>query len=163
MISFEELHDMLLPEIIKRMVKHQGLTNFASIRAKYEGWLKVELCDILSNQFDEVLPEQNRIDISFNDWVIELKTLNTNYRHNNVKKMHKPITNNVKGVINDIDKLRKIKNKKRGIIFTVYPVDEKNSYWIYHSNKITSNFTDFKIQYFTFKNGIPGLIYFGVV
>lgn len=163
MISFEELQNLLLPEIIHRIEKNQGLANFASIRAKFEGWLKVECCDILSKEFKGVLPEQDRIDISFNDWVIELKTINTNYRHINVRNMHRPITKNIEGIIKDIDKLTKIVDKNKGIIFTVFPVDKNNQQWINHSRKITQKLSSYKIIDFHFKNGVPGLIYFGLV
>jgi len=163
MISFEELHDVLVPNIIERIENHQGLANFATIRAKFEGWLKVECCDVLSLEYEGVLPEQNRIDISFKDWVIELKTINTNYRHVNVKNMIRPITKNIEGIIDDINKLKKISTKNGGVLFTVFPVSADNQQWLYHSRKITQKLDTYKITDFHFKNGIPGLLYFGKV
>ena len=163
MVEFDELHAILIPSIIEMIEQHHGLANFASIRAKFEGWLKVEVCNILSHHFENVLPEQNRIDISFNDWVIELKTINTNYRHVNVRNMTRPITENVKGIIDDIDKLKRIKDKNRGILFIVFPVNEDNQQWLNHSRKITQKLGDYKITDFNFKNGVPGLIYFGIL
>ena len=163
MVEFDELHSILIPSIIKMIEQHQGLANFASIRAKFEGWLKVEICNILSNHFEKILPEQNRIDISFNDWVIELKTINTNYRHVNVRNMHRPITKNVEGIIDDIDKLKRITDKNRGILFIVFPVNEDNQQWLYHSRKITQKLGNYKITDFYFKNGVPRLIYFGIL
>lgn len=163
MVEFDELHAILIPSIIEMIERHQGLAGFASIRAKFEGWLKVEICNILSHHFENVLPEQNRIDISFNDWIIELKTINTNYRHVNVRNKTRPITQNVKGIIEDIDKLKRITDKNRGILFIVFPVNENNPRWINHSRKITQKLSDYKITDFSFKNGIPGLIYFGIL
>jgi len=163
MTTFDELHDIIIPNIIQRIEQHQGLANFASIRAKYEGWLKVEICDILSDHFENVLPEQSRIDITFNDWAIELKTINTNYRHGNVKNMHRPITKNIEGIIDDINKLKRKIDNNSAVLFTVFPANENNQQWLSHSKKIVDKLCKVTITDFHFKNRVPGLIYFGLV
>jgi len=163
MVSFRELRDVLMPPIITRIEQHQGLANFASIRAKFEGWLKVELCEILAQDFPDVLPEQDRIDLSFQDWVIELKTINTNYRYNNVKSLHRPITKNVSGLVKDVKKLRNVSNKQKAVCFVVFPVDINNETWKTHEALIENELKNLDYSEFTFKNNIPGLIYMGEV
>ena len=106
-MDFQELSKLILPELKFKIESNKGLAIFAKERAKFEGWLKVTLCEILANQCEDVVPEKNWIDITFQDWAIELKTVNTNIRYKNVKNKHRPITKNVEGVIKDITKLSK--------------------------------------------------------
>ena len=45
--DFENLSKVILDKISSRLENHKGLKIFAIERAKFEGWLKVELLDIL--------------------------------------------------------------------------------------------------------------------
>ena len=96
-MEFEDLTNLIFSEIKPKLGNNQGLSLFAKERAKFEGWLKVELCDSLSKYFGDVAPERNRIDITFGNWAIELKTINTNIRYENVKNKTRPITKNTRG------------------------------------------------------------------
>lgn len=85
-MEFEDLANLIFGEIKPKLENNQGLSIFAKKRAKFEGWLKVELCDSLSKHFKDVAPEKNRIDVTFENWAIELKTVNTNSSHEKVEK-----------------------------------------------------------------------------
>lgn len=78
-MEFEKLSELIFDEITPKLENNQGVSIFAKERAKFEGWLKVGLCDSLSRHSPDITPERNRIDITFNGWAIELKTVNTNY------------------------------------------------------------------------------------
>jgi hypothetical protein len=106
-ITFEKLAKIIFEKIIPKLENNIGVSIFAKERAKFEGWLKVELCESLSKHFPTVTPEKDRIDITFDDRAIELKTVNTSYQYENVKKKTRPITKNIQGVIADIEKLKK--------------------------------------------------------
>jgi len=139
-------------------------------KAKFEGWLKIELFYSIwhklldRNQDSEIKLEQSyrhntkcHCDIFFctpkKKYVyLELKTINTNYDCNSdlIMKKTKPITKNVRSVIEDANKLEKIKNKevKKIVAFVVYPLcEEKLDEWEYHESKINKKmgkFVDFK-------------------
>ncbi len=84
-MEFDEISEIIFGQLTPKLESNQGVSIFAKERAKFEGWLKVELCDSLLKYY-QVVPENNRVDITFNGWAIELKTVNTNIRYENVKK-----------------------------------------------------------------------------
>jgi hypothetical protein len=89
-------------------------------RAKFEGWLKIELAHKLHARDLRVSVEREfchcaggkcRADLSIGDddgreRLVMLKTLNTNFRFEGVRSSSRPITKNVAGVAEDIIKLR---------------------------------------------------------
>ena len=161
--TFEELTKTIFEKITPKLEKNKGLKIFAKERAKFEGWLKVELCASLSKDFQTVAPEKDSIDITFDNWAIELKTVNTNYRYDNVENKTRPITRNVQGVIDDIEKLKSRDCTNKATLFIVFPVTEDNEEWKKHLGKITELLKDIKYKEFRFKNDIPGVIYFGLI
>jgi len=88
-MEFEKFAKLIFDEMKPKLESSQGLSIFAKERAKFEGWLKVELCDSLSKYYKDIVPERNRTDLTFEDWAIELKTVNTNIRYENVKNKHR--------------------------------------------------------------------------
>jgi len=162
-MEFEKLKKLIFKEIKPKLENSQGLTIFARERAKFEGWLKVELCDSLSKYYKDVVPERNRIDVTFNNWAIELKTVNTNYRYKNVEIKIRPITKNIQGVIDDIENLKSSNYDNKAILFIVFPAAHDNEDWQYHLNKISSSLREIKHVSINFKNYIPGIIYFGLI
>lgn len=90
-MTFNELWDIVEVEVPNTINNHEGLNFFIKNRSKFEGWFKVELCDILSKYTENVTPEKDTIDIVFDEWAIELKTANTNYRYEGVESKTKPI------------------------------------------------------------------------
>jgi len=125
-MDFDQLAKIVFDEVKPKLESNRGLSTFAAERAKFEGWLKVELCDSLSKHFGDVMPEKDRIDVTLGDWVIELKTVNTNITFPNVKRKTRPITKNTQGVINDIRKLRSLKLVNKAVLFVVFPVTHEN-------------------------------------
>jgi hypothetical protein len=105
-MTTQELFDLTADKIVSRIQNSVGLTRFAHWRAKFEGWLKLEFIDILVQQGQNALPEIEWIDVSFDTVGIELKTVNTNIRYDNVINTTRPITKNVNGVNEDIENLR---------------------------------------------------------
>jgi len=162
-MRYEELAKLIFTEIKPKLENHQGLSIFARERAKFEGWLKAELCDSLSKYFRDVAPERHKIDVTFYNWAIELKTVNTNYRYKNVEVKTRPITKNIQGVIDDVESLKSSPYENRAILFVVFPVTHDNGDWQDHLGKITSLLREIKHTSFNFINFIPGVIYFGMV
>lgn len=157
------MSNLIFNKIKLKIEKHLGLYVFVKERAKFEGWFKVELCDSLLDYFKDVVPEKNRVDISFEDWGIELKTVNTNVRYPNVKNKRRPITKNIQGVLDDIEKLKKLDFRKKGVLFIVFPITEDNKNWQTQFKKIESKLSDFKSLQFSFNGDISGVIYFGLI
>ncbi|GAG58610.1 unnamed protein product [marine sediment metagenome] len=162
-MEFEDLANLIFNEIKPKLENNQGLSIFAKERAKFEGWLKVELCDSLSKYFKDVAPEKNRIDVTFENWAIELKTVNTNIRYENVKNKHRPITKNTQGVINDIKKLKSIDYTNKAILFLVFPIIHSNENWQVQLQRISKLLKEIKHVIFNFKDEIPGVVYFGSI
>ncbi|NQS90633.1 hypothetical protein HQ584_12690 [Patescibacteria group bacterium] len=162
-MEFEKLGDLLLDEIITKLEGNQGLSIFAKTRAKFEGWLKVECCGILSNHFSYVAPEKDWFDIVFDNWAIELKTVNTNYRYEKAENKIRPITKNVQGVIDDIEKLKSSRHINKAALFVVFPVTHDHEKWQKHLQKIYVMVREIKFKEFKFKGGLPGVIYFVLI
>jgi len=163
-IEFKKLVEIVFDEMVPKLETNKGLTIFVRERAKFEGWLKVELCEILSKYFSSVIPEKDRIDIVFDNWAIELKTVNTNYRYHGVKNKTRPIKTNRKGVIKDIEKLSGMASPpNKAVLFVVYPVEHDHRYWSKHLGEILEKLSDIRYKEFRFRGGFPGVIYFGLV
>jgi len=172
-ITFEELAKIIFEDIKSKMENNSGLAIFAKERAKFEGWLKVELCGSLSEYFStvtsendriDVIPEKDSIDVTFDDWAIELKIINTNYRYENIKNKICPITNNINGVIDDIEKLKSTNYTNKTVLFVAFPAPHDYKKWEdKYLNEISKQLKDSKYEEFKFKNKIPGVIYFGLI
>lgn len=163
-MNFNELWDILKIEIPKRIATNKGLNNFAVNRSRFEGWLKVETCDILSEHMSSITPEKDTIDIVADNWALELKTPNTSYRHLNVINKIRPITDNVNGIITDIDTLKNNHvYSNKAVVFIAFPLFLANKRWINHKNKISSKLQQLKEKEFTFENGVSAVLYFGLV
>ena len=162
-MEFEDLANLIFNEIKPKLENNKGLSIFAKERAKFEGWLKVELCDSLSKYFKDIVPESNRIDITFKNWAIELKTVNTNIRYKNVKNKHRPITRNKQGVIDDIEKLKLTNYTNRAVLFVVFPITHGNENWQVQLQRISKLLREVKHIDFYFKDNIPRVVYFGSI
>lgn len=164
-MKFEEIAKFIFDDIVPKLECNKGVAICVEERAKFEGWLKIELCESLAKykHFDNIIPENNRIDVTFDNWAVELKTLNTNYRYNNVKNKNRPITKNVQGVISDIKKLKNTTFANKAVLFIVFPATHNNKNWKKHLQKISMQLRDLKYREFSFREGIPGVIYFGLI
>ena len=162
-MQFEKLWEIIIRDLKPKLETNQGLAIFAKERAKFEAWLKVELCGVLSNYVKWVCPEKNWVDVVFDNWAIELKTLNTNYRYSNVKNKNRPITNNTHGVNVDIKKLQNLEVKNKAVLFVVFPVEHENENWQVQLRRIEKNLAKLHHADFLFNQETSGVIYFGLV
>jgi len=170
-MEIDQLIENTADELISRIHASKALAVFAKRRAKFEGWLKVELVDILLKRgINGVVPEQGRIDVSFGDVAIELKTVNTNYRDGIADNLTRPITKNIADLIEDITNHRGAKSagfKYKYIIYIVFPLDEKDSGWAIHLKKIEDLLGEScYVQKFRFdgtENSVGGCLYYGRV
>ena len=138
-----------------KIQNHKGLSYFVKNRAKFEGWLKVELCEILSDKIENIVPEKDRIDIVGDDWALELKTINTNYHYTNIEDKTRPITKNIEEVIKDIDSLINKQNSfKKAVIFIAFPLSLSNhsKYWEKHISKINEKLEQLEDEEIKFHN-----------
>ena len=171
--TFNDLANIIFNGIIPKLEDNDGLVVFVKNRAKFERWLQVELCGILSYHFPTVIPEKDNIDIVLEeknddvvkDWAIELKTVNTSYGFNEVENKTRPITKNIDDIIEDIKKLRSTNYTNKAVLFVVFPVTHNHKKWNeIHLNKIVGELNgNIIFKEFKFKNKSPGVIYFGLV
>ncbi len=167
-MDFNELVEFLFSELKPRLENNQGLSVFANERAKFEGWLKVELVDILFKKLMHPKPEypigRSKIDIFFESWAMEIKTTNTNYQLDGVKSKTRPITQNVKEILKDIKKLKGSSFKNKIVCFIVYPLQlENNTFWQKHLVKIINQLISIRNVDFRFNNNVAGKIYLGLI
>lgn len=146
---------LILEQIVDILSDNKQLMRIAiRQRAKFEGWLKFELANRIEKLgFDEVELEtkiewrRNRPDISFvvedELYRIELKTCNTSWKIKGISKKGKPITDNIKGIINDAKKL----NSNYGIVaFVMFPIPKKDFRWKLYIERIKEE-TKIEIDY----------------
>ena len=162
-----EYLENILDKLTNRKIKNKGLGIFALERAKFEGWLKVEIIDLLIKDERNAKPEIDNIDIVYDEInAIELKMVNTSYNYNelDVEPKTRPITDNINSIIKDICKLKKTNYENKFIIFIVFPLSKKNyKFWNRHKEKIENNDIKLKCKKFNSSNGVPGVLYYGQI
>ena len=184
--QFKQALETILDDLKTKLENSKGIDVFVKNRAKFEGWLKVEIVNILCNRMpdktDKIIPEApdsnknitseknknyQHVDIIFDDnSALELKTINTNYRHDKVKNKIRPISYNIKQLIADIKKLRDLQNKdikNKAILFVVYPLPDDNidEFKEKHLQKLRIEIQNSK--QFTTISRVPCWIYYGIV
>ncbi len=158
-MNLEQLIGLVNPKLTVLIKDHAGLKKFAQIRAKFEGWLKVELVRIFEEAGYRALPEVSGIDITFESVAIELKTSNTNLRIEGVENKGKPITNNLNNIIADVHKLRLRDNyADKYVIFIMFPVPPQHPNWQQYLSVINSVGVETITHDLTFANGVPAKI-----
>jgi len=136
------LINSLICNILKKEDNQRLLSIAVSQRAKFEGWLKFELASKLKTQFPDTSVEYpagtKHVDIYFENTLLELKTPNTNFRIEGVETKSRPITKNIRSVIDDELKLHEIfiKNEVPAAFegyfsFVLFPIDENDNYQKY--------------------------------
>ena len=158
-MNFDELFEVISSNLANIVKAHKSLDIFVSNRAKFEGWLKVETIEILSKHSSNTVPEKDRIDITFDDWALELKTCNTSYIYPGVVNKTRPITSNVSGIIGDIRSLEKTMYARRAVLFVVFPLKHSKMEWRRHYNKILSSAKQIRYLQSSTSGGIPLVIY----
>ncbi|NCQ35913.1 hypothetical protein GW813_12760 [bacterium] len=155
----------LVDDVANAIAAEVALGVFAHRRAKFEGWLKVKIVDLVIAQGLEAYPEIDRIDVvSLPDWAIQLKTTNTNYRFGEAIRVTRPITENVREIMADVDKLKAhAKYPNRGVLFVVFPCKPAHAQWKAHFAKLTPLFSSTHSKEFVFQGGLPGVVYLGIL
>ncbi|MBL7690884.1 MAG: hypothetical protein JNM41_04765 [Flavipsychrobacter sp.] len=158
-MNLEQLISLVNPQITSLIGQHIGLKKFAETRAKFEGWLKVELVRIFEEAGYRALPEVSGIDIVFESVAIELKTSNTNLRTQGVENKGKPITDNLKNILADVHKLRlRDNNADKYVIFIMFPIPPQHPNWLQYLSIINSVGVEAVTYDFTFANNVPAKI-----
>ncbi|MEI8349855.1 MAG: hypothetical protein WCI77_06855 [Candidatus Omnitrophota bacterium] len=119
---------IILNTLKSKIDSSKGLPIFYDKNAKFENWLQVELCGILSEKCQaEIIPEQYSeanqcsYDISGEKVLIELKIHTTK----------KSASHNIKGIIKDIEKLKRAPDsKEKAIIFVAFPLKYNDKEWV---------------------------------
>jgi hypothetical protein len=133
--SDDQLPSRIRSGIVELVNSHPTMMRLAvSQRAKFEGWLKLELAGKLAewgmtNVKFEIPCQRGRADLGFDadgrSVFVELKTCNTNYRFPGCDQRTRPITKNVKGICDDCSKLRSVPGA--GIMaFVMFPLDGRS-------------------------------------
>lgn len=141
--QYDSLVRKLICEIINEKVEIVSLA--IQNKNKFEGWLKFELANkLVKLGLREVTIEtkyerrKDRYDLTFMaddyyTYYIELKTPNTNWNIDGVKRCKRPITKNINSIIEDTKKL----NSKNGIVaFVLFPIPKGDNRWKVYLNKI---------------------------
>ena len=162
-MTAEQLLNITANDLINKISSNIGLNQFIIERAKFEGWLKVELIDTLLKTNILAWPEIDRIDIVFQDTAIELKTINTNYRFLGIKNKNRPISTNIKSIIKDIINLKNKSIKNKFVIFIVFPLKLSTKKWEKHIKKIENELSELTYKEFKFNNNVPAIIYYGKI
>jgi hypothetical protein len=165
-MNYYQLSQLLQNELLPKLTSNRGLSVFANHRAKFEGWLKAELIDCLQRNELHPRPEIDHIDVTFDHWAIELKTINTSYRYPDCRHLlnrTRPITMNIDGVISDIQKLRRRRIKHAAVIFVVFPLRSGNNKWEVHLRRILRCGIVLRPTEFCFHNDVPATLYCGRV
>lgn len=135
------MHKQLRSWIVRVLEEHEALLRIAvRQRAKFEGWLKLELAAYIETIGGEQVRleaplgtrKDSRCDLSFSfagiRYNVEIKTPNTNWRLEGVEDKHRPITQNIKGITRDVTKLQKTSD--HGLMaFVLFPVPCGDSRW----------------------------------
>lgn len=154
-------------EIIEDNTNLIGLA--AKRRSKFEGWFKFELArklyinGVTEIDIEKSNDEISRCDLSFlfneEQYYVELKTPNTNWRINGIENLNRPITLNRADIIRDVDKFRESQITNGIICFILFPIPPDDNRWNEFVNTIAHNIgqeisheQNCKIQRITFNN-----------
>jgi len=167
-MTFEDVVEKIWFGLEKKLTLNSVLPVFVEQRKKFEGWLKVEICELLQSYGYKVTPEKDFIDITAEHLAIELKTIPTNYAWPGIPHPHsKATTEGINKVLKDIGELRFEPYEIRMVNFIVYPLSKSHRHhniWRQdHLSRIERQVTDLIEKPFEFQNGFPGIAYFGKV
>jgi len=135
--------------IVEVLRSHSSLLTIAvRTRAKFEGWLKLELARALDRKtrvrrvvVEEPYGTRKRADIAFTAggvrYYVELKTANTNWRVPGVENRSRPITKNIAGIIKDMTRLQD-HGLKAFMGFVLFPVPASDCRWHRYLQRISA-------------------------
>jgi hypothetical protein len=173
--NHQDMFNVLAKELRKVLKLKVATGIYSKNRQQFEGWLQLEIIEILSEYFTKILPERDNIDITIGkEWAIELKVVSTNYNGNfldrntleasDIPKKKKNITNMRTSIISDINKLENHNYDNKVVIFLVTPLEHNQKDWVkYHYPKLVSNVIEMKRIDIELRNTIKGVLYYGKV
>lgn len=156
--------------LVKDIESNKAIALLVEERAKFEGWLKVQVIQgLISIGVDkkQIIPERNnRVDVTFThrdlSYAIELKTVSTSYFYDDARRNDGRM-NNIDYLFYDAEKLKNLDYDKKLLLFVVYPFDRNNKRhnleWQLHRNRFKGIA---KITYehnIDFINGLKGVLY----
>jgi len=162
-VDFEELASVIFRGLKPKLEANPALAVFAKQRKRFEGWLKVEVCEALLDHFNSLTPEARGTDLTFDDWGLDLKPVTTNYTFVGVETKTKNITKTIADIIGDIERLKSRSFANKVVLFVAYPLLHDNLDWHEQLSSIPGRLRDLKHQPFRFLGGVPGEIYLGLV
>lgn len=149
-------YENILNKLKKKIESSKGLSIFAKQESKFENWVQVELCGILSDYCKEVIPEKYMrdsscsYDIDFDSRIaIELKIFTNNGKSG---------SRNVEGVIKDVKTLSRVPNNKEKIeILVVFPTTDSKDMdrWGNYLNNIETKMTKGGLGSLKLRSSIP--------
>lgn len=131
-VNINDIHIHALKDILSN--RREVVKLACQQRAKFEGWLKFELvialanCSEISNLIiEDSYSSTGRSDYSFvyknEQYFVEMKTANTNWRVKGIENLHRPVTKNMNGIIEDIQVLYSKSPPAHGIaVFAIFPI-----------------------------------------
>lgn len=162
-MHFDELAHLLFSKLRDRL-QQNSVEVFVSNRARFEGWLKVEVAGILAGRGCRVIPEKDTIDITVDGWALELKTCATNYGYPGVAdKEARDITRSIDGIISDAKSLQEKDRVNGAVLFVAFPLEHKNRKWQKHLSKILANVRKITHLQIQTPGGIPMVLYMALV
>jgi hypothetical protein len=148
------MHEHLRAWIVELLASHQPLLALAfRQRAKFEGWLKFELAAcaqrkgatsvrVESSSARRGTPARARSDLAFHfervRYDVELKTPNANWRLPGVESATRPITQNVREIVEDARKLSV--SARHGLVaFVLFPIPRADVRWHEYLRRMSSS------------------------
>lgn len=146
MIPSMQIHEQVRTWIAEILATRDEVVGIAiRQRAKFEGWLKFELAALAESRGAVASVESSygnrmRADVLIaldeRHYLVELKTPNTNWRIGGVQDKVRPITKNIKSIIDDAAKLSG--NGNSGVIaFVLFPVPSGDCRWHTYIRRIS--------------------------
>lgn len=162
-MHFDELAHLLFSKLRDRL-QQDSVEVFVSNRARFEGWLKVEVAGILAGRGCQTIPEKDTIDITADGWALELKTCATNYGYPGVvDKKSRPITESINGIISDVKSLQEKDRVNGAVLFVAFPLEHEKMEWQMHLSKISANVKKITHLQIQTPGGIPMVLYMALV
>lgn len=141
------VHQWFRDLIVEILRDRETLVGIASrSRARFERWLQFELADRLQREGStrvivQAASGDRRPDLTFflagERYDVELKTANTSWQIPGVIRSARPITDNIRGIARDTDRLA-ASSAKGLMAFILFPVPPSDQRWLMYLDRIAS-------------------------
>jgi hypothetical protein len=173
----------LIKELMVEVVSKKAINLYVKRRQQFEGWLQVEIVNMLitkgvNDVYFEVKADNKAIDIAIgeNEWAIELKVVSRSVKDELCEKTgSKAKTDFILSILNDIEKLKKSNYRNKAVVFVVSPLKKAvTDDWMIHTSKklmknkepykqIIDCIEELKEENLVFDNQVEGRLYYGKV